>query len=99
MSYKPKNRQARIDQNNDTYGAVSDLKKTVRKLTRDGFTVLKMSFDGKGLPKIQIQNCKHCCTLGGAMFRTENNAQGKKFTWQKMLNNCRIEWVTTGELK
>lgn len=88
-----RDKQARIQQNNEAFRAVELLKQLVRKLIRDGFTITQMSFDRKGLLKVTIHHCKHCKTLNGAMYRTENTGTGKQYTWQKMVDGCRVEWI------
>lgn len=86
--------------NNKAFSMSDLLNKLIKRLIRDGFTIAKMGFDrSSGMPKIEIQNCKHCRTLRGAIYRTESNGQGKTYTWQTMISNCRVEWKTTGECK
>lgn len=89
-----RNREERTRQNNRVFASAVRLSNTVQKLIKAGYTVHNMRFEtGTGKPVIEVLDCPLCKKLGGASYKTECDEQGKKFIWQSISNDCRVEWT------
>lgn len=90
MATKTINRER---QNEFVQQQLRNVNQVVKDLAQHGYTVLAVELD-KHPPVIWIQYSKHCQQLGGACYRWHHTPRGMLFTYQIMVNGCKVVWQT-----
>ncbi len=61
-------------------------------LVAQGFTVLSVAV-GRRNPRIEIQTCRRCSALEGAIFIYERTATGARRGWVAIRFDCEVRWT------
>lgn len=84
----------RLQKNDVAFLTASLLLTTVKKLIKMGLTINKIGFDSCGVPKIEIKEFRNHRILQGAVYLRASDGGGAYQIWQRMMDGCRVEWVT-----
>ncbi|MDO8414164.1 MAG: hypothetical protein Q7S51_10295 [Gallionellaceae bacterium] len=81
--------------NDHALSSMDKAKGCAKWLAAQGYTVLAIAV-GRRNPRIEIQACRHCSALEGAVFMHERTASGVRRNWVALRFDCEVRWTETG---